>query len=395
LTATAALSRLGAEELRERARSLLPRLRERVEVTEERRHIPPETIEDFRDLGLLRILQPARFGGHELGYDVINDIAIDLAGACASSAWCFVILNTGSMLAGFPDEAQHDVWDAKPDAITCGVFAPTPHVAQQDGGYVVHGRWPFASGSDHSDWAMLAGLNLAGGIPELRFFLFPRSDYRIEDDWYVSGLRGTGSKTIVIDEPTFVPAHRSIDMGTQREGKTPGSQVNTSWLYRIPLAATFPAGVAVIGVGIARAAYAAWVEENRTKMNYGVIKVADSVAMQMRCADAAARIDAADLLLRNDVDSAQARIANGEELTLLDRARAQRNAAFATRLCVEAVDNLFEASGGSGLHDGHPVQRAWRDMHAVAAHISLRWDGNAEHYGRITWGRTPGNPFFF
>lgn len=384
-----------ADELREKACALTPRLRERQERTEELRRIPDETIADLRDAGLLRILQPARFGGFELGYEVVNDIVIELAKGCASTAWCFVILNTASMLAGFPDQAQRDVWDKRADAITCAVFAPTPHVVAEADGYRIHGRWPFASGCDHSDWAILAGLSFGTGVPELRFFLFPRDAYRIEDDWFVSGLRGTGSKTIVIDEPTFVPTHRSIDMATQREGTTPGSKVNTSWLYRIPLAAAFPAGVAFVGLGIARAAYDAWVADNRDRLVHGVLKVADSVAMQMRCADAAARIDAAGLLLRRDVDEAQRRIAQGEELSLLDRARCQRDAAFATRLCVEAVDLLFEASGGTGLHDGHPAQRAWRDIHAVAAHIALRWDGNAEHYGRITWGKTPGNPFFF
>src|SRR5512143_1994034 len=122
--------------LLDRARALLPQIRERAEKAESLRRLPEDTLAELRDAGLLRALQPARFGGDQLDLDVLLGVAAEIGRACGSSAWCYSILGIHNWLLGlYPLEAQQEVWGETPDALAVACFAPTGKAEPADGGY--------------------------------------------------------------------------------------------------------------------------------------------------------------------------------------------------------------------------------------------------------------------
>src|SRR4051812_30891747 len=227
-----------------RAKALLPQLRARASRTEELRRLPPETERDLHDAGLFRIVQPKRVGGSEFDYVALVDFAEAIALADASVAWNLANLSSHHwMLAMFEPSAQDLVWRQDPDALIASSFVfPAGRARRVDGGYLLHGRWPFSSGVDSSAWNMLAGIvasdDEADGI-EYRIFLLPKRDYRIIDSWHASGLRGTGSNDVEVDE-TFVAEAMSLEVADMAGGPTPGSVVNPNPLYALPVFSLFP-----------------------------------------------------------------------------------------------------------------------------------------------------------
>ena len=202
-----------ADELINRARALAPKLRERVLKAERDRNLPPETVEEYIDAGLIHTLQPKRWGGYEHDHEVAFDIAIELGkSTCTSSAWVLnYFTDHACILALFPEEAQHDVWSQNKAACIATSAAPTGKVSLVPGGYRLDGRWAWCSGLRYSQWIMVGGLIFREGEdhPDMRLFLVPVSEIKQDDTWYCAGLRGTGSVTTVCDN-VFVPEHRTV-----------------------------------------------------------------------------------------------------------------------------------------------------------------------------------------
>ncbi len=215
------------QEAVECARSLAPRIRERSAEAEALRHMPERTIQDFVETGLVRLLQPLRWEGHELGFDTLVSTAIEIAKACGSSGWCYSVLAIHFwLLSLFPERAQQDVWGRRSDTLIGTALAPAGQPTRADGGFQLSGSWPFASGIDFCEWVILGGLlpPPEPGHPEMRFFLVPKQDYRVDDTWYAAGLRGTGSSNVVLDD-VFVPEHRTVAV----DGPNPAPCGNASF----------------------------------------------------------------------------------------------------------------------------------------------------------------------
>lgn len=374
------------EEAVARARACAPLIRERAAEAERLRRQPAETIADLSASGLTRLLTPRRWGGYELSFDAMVDAAIEIGKADGSAAWCYAFLATHPwILAHFPEEAQRDVWAGAPDARLATSFIPAGQPTPIAGGYRLSGNWPWVSGIDHCGWAVLAGLvppAAESERPEPRLFLVPRSDYAIEDTWFVAGQRGTGSKNVVVAD-AFVPAHRTLRFEDFRDGHAPGATVNSGPLYNLPAIAAFPAALTAPLLGATRGAYETWRETSRTKVTmHSREQVAALSHQQIRLAETAAEIDAAELLLRRALDV----LRPGGPLTLEQRVRNRRDYAYGATLCVRAVERLFLASGGGAHYDTHPLQRYWRDVHAMGAHALLNLDAAGENFGRLELG---------
>ncbi|MBV9411190.1 MAG: flavin-dependent monooxygenase, partial [Acidimicrobiia bacterium] len=205
----------------EAARSLAPRLRERAPDAERLRRLPDDTVSDLQAAQIFRIMQPKRYGGLELGFDVLAEAALELGRGCGSTGWVSIVLNGGWFLASFPEQAAEDVWGDDAGALVGGVLAPSPTVSREDGGFRISGRWPYSSGIDHCAWNIVSCFEFReSGPPDVRLFLVPKRDYTVEDTWFTLGLRGTGSKTTVVDK-VFVPEHRTLLLGELREGTGP------------------------------------------------------------------------------------------------------------------------------------------------------------------------------
>jgi 3-hydroxy-9,10-secoandrosta-1,3,5(10)-triene-9,17-dione monooxygenase len=376
-----------AAELVERARALAPRLRERAVQAERERNVPLDSVRDYIDAGLMRTIMPKRWGGYELDHETAFDIAVELGrSTCGSSAWCLNYLSDhAGILAHFPEAAQSEVWSGNPDACIATSAAPTGKAAEAPGGYRLTGEWSWASGIRHSQWIMLGGLIFQQGHdhPDMRLFLVPVGDLTVLDTWYCAGLRGTGSNTVALDD-VFVPAHRSVSFATLRDADSPGSKINTNPIYRTPFIAVHTYALLGPALGLARGAYAEFVQWTRQRyLTYTQLNVAQHVPVQIRVAEIGAQIDAAELLARRALQMARQ---DYTAVTLERRMLLRRDFTYAMRMLRKAMDELIQISGSSGLRDDNPVQRCWRDVHAISSHVVMNWDVAAENFGRVEFG---------
>jgi len=370
-------------DLLRRASELLPVLRERAARAEQLRRLPPETVKDLVSSGLVRIGTPRRYGGNGLDIDAGHAVAWELGRACGSTAWCCSLWIVHNWWLGhFSERAQDDFFAGGPDTLASTCLNPAGGTAEPvTGGFRVSGRWSFSSGCEASSWGMVSVSGPGAGT--LRWLLLPREDYEIVDTWFASGMRGTGSQDIVVRD-TFVPAHRVLD--PDRAGDTD----RTGWLlhqrpsYRVPLRLLVGWDLAAPLVGIAQGAVDEFTARLRGTTGPG--RTADSVPLQLRLAEASAQVDAARTIHQRTVRELVDRAAAGETFTELDRARYRRDKAFVARLCVQAVDRLFEGGGARAIVETDPLQRFHRDAHGASHHAALGWDVAAEAYGREALG---------
>ncbi|MEV6320621.1 3-hydroxy-9,10-secoandrosta-1,3,5(10)-triene-9,17-dione monooxygenase oxygenase subunit [Nocardia sp. NPDC051787] len=373
----------------DRVRDLLPALRDRAADTDLRRRVPEQSIRELTAAGVFRMLQPSRFGGGESSPVAFYAVIRAIATACPSTAWVSSVLGAHPwQLALFPLRAQEDVWSAEPDTLVSSSYAPTGKLTPVEGGFEIRGRWSFSSGCDHASWAFLGAIvpNDEGGAEYLTV-LVPRTDYRIEDVWHVSGLSGTGSNDIVI-ENAFVPAYRTYSATEQADLRGPGQEVNTAPLYRISFGAVFSNTITAPIIGAAEGAYEAHIERmrERVRISYGGQKAAEDPFAHVRVARAASEIDAAILQMERNI-SEQLRYAEaGEAIPFELRVRSRRDQVRGTERAIEAIDLLFDNSGGHSIRKPNPIERHWRDAHAGSVHVINDVERALVLYGRNAFG---------
>src|SRR5579871_715322 len=386
------------EQLVNAARELVPYLRDHAQRTEAERRVSVEATEAFQSAGFFKLMQPRRYGGYEYGFTAFIDVISEIGRGCTSSAWCCAIgCGHQWMIGCFPEEAQDDVWMGDPNAFACVSYAPTGTLEVVEGGFRVHGKWQFVSNADNSQWVILGAQFPGperGAPPEAGFLLLPRSDWRIEDNWYVSGQSGTGSKAIAIDQPTFVPAHRKLSVAQAAAGSSPGARVNTNPIYSIPFISALPVCLISPLLGTALGAVEEFVALCGTRVTRGAVagsgnRLSEFYPVQSKVAEASAMADAARLIITRDTAEVVKSIFAGQGLSIDQRIRNRRDHAFAAKLARDAVDLLFSAVGGSGLSLDQPIQRMWRVSAAIVRHITLNWDAVSAMVGQHLLGLTP------
>jgi 3-hydroxy-9,10-secoandrosta-1,3,5(10)-triene-9,17-dione monooxygenase len=377
----------------DRVRALLPALHERAARAEQLRRLPDETFADFQQAGLFRALQPKRYGGYELDPGTFYQAVMEVGAVCGSSGWILGVLGVHNWhLAILDPQAQEDVWGEDDSVQLSTSLAPTGQVDRVDGGYRLKGRWSFSSGCDHCPWVVLGGAAppvAPGEPPDVRVFLLPRRDYRIDDNWHVMGLAATGSKDIVVDD-AFVPEYRTHSYRDAFLLNHPGCAVNTAPLYRLPFGLVFTYGIVSPAIGAAQGASAMFREQAKKRINVrdGSRAVEDPF-MQYRLAEAVAEIDAARARMLGNFAEMMRLARAGREIPLAMRARCRWDSGNAIARSMRAIDLLFEASGGHGIFLDNPIQRAWRDMHAMRAHAGNNPERASLIFGRSEFGLPP------
>ena len=375
------------DEMVERARALLPKLRARAAATEALGQLPPETVADFKAGGFFRVLQPKRFGGMELDYGR-TQLALcgTLGQACGSAAWVQMVVACHAWcLAMFPESAQQAVWGEVPETLVASAFGFTTGRGRPvEGGYWVEGDWVFSSGSNLCDWIILGTLiEQPGGPPRQIWTLLPRTDWEILDTWHAAGLKGSASNNIRV-KGAFVPAEFTLDNPFGRSAPTPGSMVNRNPMYALPLGGFFFFNVTTEALGIAQGAIEAFAEQlagrgDRPNL-YG---------RHLRLAESAAEVEAAEALIRADVEHIDRILHDGRPVEPAFQAKLGRDLSFMVKLCAQAVDRLTGAVGANGMGDDNPVHRASRDIHAIANHAVNNWEHQALNYSRARVGLAP------
>jgi 3-hydroxy-9,10-secoandrosta-1,3,5(10)-triene-9,17-dione monooxygenase len=383
-------------EMKERARRLMPGLRERQQKTETLRRVPEESLTELHAAGLFRIHQPARVGGSELPFRAIVEIGSIVAQGCASTAWVLTnLISHHWMLGYFPRETQDEVWSKDPDQLIGSAFIFTCGKAKRvSGGYRISGRWPFSSGVDPSNWLLVGALVEGEADTEAayRMFLVPVGSWRVLDTWHVMGLVGTGSHDIVIDD-VFVPERRSLAMSAVRGGAGPWSETNPGALYRLPMMALFAYVVGAVPLGIAQGTLEQFTTAMKTRLGtYSGKSLADLPTLQIRIAEAGALAAAGEALMLRGCDEATG-FAEAQEVPPIEtKARWRRDGAYAAHMCGRAVDLLFTGAGGGAIYQRNPLQRAFRDVHAALGHQASTWDVQGTLYGRVALGLPPEVP---
>ncbi|GAB2860378.1 3-hydroxy-9,10-secoandrosta-1,3,5(10)-triene-9,17-dione monooxygenase oxygenase subunit [Nocardioides pacificus] len=371
-------------------RDLLPTFRERADETERLRVVPESSVKELEETGFFRLLQPQRFDGLEADPIDFYTAVRDIASACGSTGWVSSVLGVHPwQVALFADEAQQAVWGSDTSARLSSSYAPTGRAVVAEGGYTLSGKWSFSSGCDHATWVLLGGLvfNAEGQVVDFKTFMVPRKDYRIIDVWNTVGLRGTGSNDIVVDD-VFIPDAFTLSMSDTGRCFGPGQEQNTSDLYKLPFHSLFTSTITTPIIGMAMGAYDEHVDMQRKRVRASYIgeKASLDPFAAVRIARASSEIDAAWALLTNNIREEQAHVARGEKIPLTLRLKVRRDQVVGTERAIEAIDALFEASGGRALAEGTYLQRAWRDSHAGRVHAANDPERALQMYGASEFG---------
>jgi alkylation response protein AidB-like acyl-CoA dehydrogenase len=338
------------EDLRQRARNIAAAARGRAEETERLRRIPAATIEEMMDADILRVVMPKQFGGLDRSWSDFYELVYTVAQGCGSSGWVLCVLAGHSRtISDFPLEAQEEVWGTDRRALSASAWFPLGRTESVDGGFRLTGKFPFSSGCDHAQWAIVGGLVMGEARPAPYTFLVPMTALTIVDDWHTLGLAGTGSKTLALDD-VFIPSHRAIPMPHLAGGILPFS-------------------LQAAMVGAATGGVTDFIEETRVKAGkFGGPPPSASEMYQAALGEAWADVQAAWDILSRAVQRNEPNTGPGP-LSLEAMLRNRADNAVISRLTINAIERVFELSGAHGVYVGH-LARAYRDTKTAAQHTA-------------------------
>jgi 3-hydroxy-9,10-secoandrosta-1,3,5(10)-triene-9,17-dione monooxygenase len=384
------------KELIARAMQLVPLLRERAHEAEGIRRMPDSNVQALKEAGLFKTIQARRYDGYQMDLHTHLDVVSEIARGCGSTGWCLGVMQAHSWLVAlFPVQAQEETYGAHPDTLIAAVLAPRGTAKKVADGFRLSGFWPFGSGCQHADWLILGATvqDDEGQTEDEGEFLVPAGNIKIQDDWYVAGLSGTGSCSLM-GQDIFVPAHRMLSLRRAIAGAYPGAHIHAGTLYRSAIVPVLALALTGPALGIAKAA----LDDFRARLPGRVVAfTAQELQLEvptthLQVAEAAMKIEAAHLLLHRSADEIQWAAERDAQMELPARAKVRMACAYAVRQCLEAVETLYMACGGSGIMEANPIQRASRDLHAMNLHGLLNLQTNQEMYGRIVLGLPQNTP---
>mgnify|MGYP003627663911 FL=1 len=389
-----------AAELVARARALVPMLAENAVATEDNRSMLPQTLDALTGAGLFKVMQARRYGGYEMGLPAMAEITAEIARGSASDAWIVGLCGNQNRFVGcYPAEAQEEVYAKDGDhLITCLVTGPTTTAERVEGGYRLTGKWPYVSGVDQCNWLLLSAFDggaEADGASASLTFLVPRDAVaEVIDDWHVMGLRGTGSKTVVLED-VFVPEYRALNVWNYDADPPPGAAVNPGAMFQgVPRIMIFTTMLAAPALGIAQSAVEAYRERLETRASALMSgKQSEAAPSQISLGQAIERAAMARDILLGAAQDFQRRAEAGETFTAEDRIGHRLRMSEVMRLCTQVVTDVFMDAGTGAMFDRNPLQRMFRDMYAIRSHVVIDPNNAAENRGRLSLGIDPKPPF--
>ena len=374
-------------ELVVRARALIPVLARRSLEQKQRRGILPETIAEMQAAGFFRVLQPRRWGGHEMDLGTFYDIEMALGEGDMSSGWTYGVLGVVSWFLGVMDDrAAQEVWGHDTTTLICSSTMPAGKATAVDGGFRLAGYWRYASGCEHCGWALLGGMvHVDNTPPDWRFFLVPRRDYQTVDTWQVAGLQGTGSIDVILDD-VFVPVYRTQRLQDNFLLRGAGQALNTSSLYRLPFGQIFVRGVSTAGIGALQAMLAALIDFSRDRVSRAGGRSAENPFVQLLCAETAAAIDEMRTTLHRNFATLHDYARRSETPPLELRLQHKFQSSAVIERCTLLASRIFKSTGAAGLADELPFGRMLADLMAARQHISNQYDYYGSNWGAAMFG---------
>jgi alkylation response protein AidB-like acyl-CoA dehydrogenase len=328
----------------------------------------------LRETGIMRMLQPAKYGGLQTTPAEFAEAVMKVGAADGATGWVAGIVGLHPWeMAMMDSRLQEEVWGSNPDVWIASPYAPMGMLTPTDGGYTFSGRWQFSSGTDHCEWIFL-GATMAGpdGQPDFAAGMYhvvlPRADYTIvEDSWDVVGLRGTGSKDVIVDG-AFIPDYRVLGYDRLTDGSAPRDAGLDDPTYLMPFTTVFPSGITSAVLGICEGALAHHLAYQTNRLQISGTAVREDPYVLSAIGAAAAEIHASKVALLDSLRWSYDRVAAGHELTFAERSKNRQTQVTASWRAVRAMDEIVARSGGNGLRMDNPMQRFWRDGHMGLAH---------------------------
>ena len=376
--------------LLETARAFRPRILAERERIENGRRLPHDLAQELAAASFFRIFVPEAYGGLDLEPMAALEVYEELARADASVAWCVWNGNTHWTTVQLAPEVAGAV-HADPDVIIANSTRASGMAEVVDSGYRVTGRWALVSGCQLAAWMiLLCTVHEDGkprlssvGAPENRFMLCPASACEIIDTWTVSGLRGTGSHDVAVRD-LFVP-------GSYAASWTDPIVLSGS-RYRLPLTARVMPGLGAMALGIARCAVDTLVDLAVAKRpDWTTQRLCEDHGAQARVAQAEALVRSARLFLFDSVSRLWGQVMAEGEATMKARADLRLAISHAVANAVQAVDLVYLTAGATSLYASCPLERAFRDVHAITQHVAVH-PRLMEAAGRVLFGLEPNNP---
>ena len=373
---------------------IVPELRARAERAGIDRKLPRENIDAMRRAGSLKTIQATRNGGYGLGIRSHVDVIRTLGRGCGSTAWVAGVVHAHSWVVSHMPEAGQDEIYANPDNVVSAVIGPRGTAQKVEGGFRLTGVWPFGSGCENADWLLLGArvFDPEGNVIDEGDFGVLQSNITIRDDWHVSGLRGTGSCTMEVND-LFVPEHLFVSLPAIIMRQSPGAGLHSEWVQNCAAVPVLTIALCAGALGVAEQAFEDYPALVRGKtIAYTGDDLQTNAIAHLRIAEAAMAIHEAKVLLYNCADEIDDHGRRGVEIDFLHRARLRVDCAVAVRRCLDAVEILFKESGASGVRASSPLCRAYDDVRAINNHGLLKLETNLEMYGRLLLGQSPNTP---
>lgn len=380
--------------LHENLLEILPQIAANAGQAEIDRTVPRENIELLKDIGFTRAFQPKAYGGLEVSLAEFAECVATLAGACGSTAWASSLLCTHNhQLALFSEKVQKEVWGNDPRATLCSSVAPFGKTEEVEGGVMFSGDMTWSSGCDHAEWAILGFIRKGAEVDptsHTHFAVVPASDYEIIDDWYSCAMKGSGTKTIKIRD-VFVPEHRIESSKALMTGKSSGyGMYPDSEIFFSPYRPYFACGFAAIGLGVAERMIEWFTHRSKTRVRaYTLSEVGKDTPAYMRLAESRHQVNAARALLEKDWNDLSQQSKSQVLPSTEQLANWRTNQAYAVKMCIAAVDRLFESSGANAWFTDNEAQRLFRDSHITGAHAYTDYDVCSQILGRHLVGLEP------
>lgn len=352
------------------ARRIAPALAAEAEAMEQARRLPANLAAMIAEQGLFRLVTPAAYGGFECSPKQTLDVLEELGKANASAAWCVMIGATTAMNAAYlsPEHASEIYGDA--NTITGGVFAPMGRAVPDGDDFIVSGRWSWGSGSANCSWLCGGAMifddgelrRLPSGRPDARMMIFPADQVELIDTWQVMGLMGTGSGDIAVDS-IRVPQGRSVSLVTDKP-------VIDHALYKFPAFGLLSLGVSGVAMGNAAGALAEFKTLAQAKKSQGSSRtLSERNIIQSEYAQLMAAFRAARAYLHDELDQTWDIAQQDGDIPVDRRAALRMACTHMVRTSAEICRAVYDLGGGAALFLSSPLQRRFRDAHAMTQHI--------------------------
>jgi alkylation response protein AidB-like acyl-CoA dehydrogenase len=362
-------------------------LKETEAESEATRVLSTRAVQLLHESGVTRIVSPAAYGGYQLPIRALVEAERTIAHGSTAASWVLMVCAAHTFIAGrMPRLGQDEIFGGDPGMLIPGVPSLRGTCHRADGGFILKGRWPYASGADHGDWVLVGCRGIANAAGEAcgpQIVVMPKAWSVIDDTWFTLGMRGTGSKDIVLDN-VFIPDRYAMPMVEAQLGTIPGVDVP---LYRLPIRPSLATMLLGTIVGMAERGLQLFIGQTRGRRDVytGTMKV-ESPGMQRRVAEASAEIACAWGLTQQNCDLLDQAMERDPPMPTAMRAQIRWNAAYATELCRRASNRLFEGAGAGAAHDSHVMQIFFRDMNTASHHAMLDYDSNIEIQGKSLLG---------